>query len=65
MGGQPQQQGAAGRGAAGWNKQRLKQQIATDFNVTKTVWPFSSYGIPDEPSLMPGERRLVSGRVCL
>lgn len=33
----------------------MKKQIQTDFTVTKTVWPFSSYGVPDEPSLMPGD----------
>ena len=38
-----------------WNKQTLKKQIQTDFTVTKSVWPFSSYGGPDEPSLMPGD----------
>lgn len=46
--------GGGGAGGGGWNKQKLKQQIATDFQVTKTVWPFTSYGMPDEPSLMPG-----------
>ncbi len=38
-----------------WNKTTLKKQIATDFSMTKTVWPFSSYGVPDEPSLLPGD----------
>ena len=47
--------GPEGGGRTTWNKQTLKKQIATDFQVTKTVWPFSSYGVPDEPSLMPGD----------
>ncbi len=43
------------KGRVPWNKQTLKKQIATDFQVTKSVWPFSSYGVPDEASLMPGD----------
>ena len=46
---------AKNKGKTQWNKATLKQQIQTDFSVTKSVWPFSSYGVPDEPSLMPGD----------
>ena len=35
-----------------WSKAELQKQMAVDFAVAKNIWPFSSYGMPNETCIL-------------